>query len=436
MERNRRIAKAHLKHTTIIVDGTKRRFDGIRIGLSKFHACGHDLPADDCLDYFGEGICLKVDKSGNLWMKKNTEQRIVCTGAELDRVSLHRAYFKKITDLRSLKGILLREIRDGASRKDLYTRALIYIQLRDSHIHHSSNSDDVFQRPIWMVIIHLVVLEMVDMLLESQSELNTPDYHNNSTSRLLENQYADSPQNGLPTQADALLSGLSSIAATPQSNSPYQEPDSEHKPGMSIRQNNRKFDFSTSPSRPRHQSHTKEPKAIMQPLEMPIYAGYDKSISSSEGECFNSTPGIKFSDAADRLVSTNEEIYENANVKHPIFGIRHEQSSGCGYSKGVYAAVPSQLAILNLDPFKDPAKFMCPHCQYVTAQEPKLGKSNSHQNLANSRNDSEAHYRRPDQSRHYTELDRPSVEWRSESSLRYAEKHPIVFPRLKIERKY
>ncbi|KAI1716368.1 MH2 domain-containing protein [Ditylenchus destructor] len=324
MERNRRIAKAHLKHTTIIVDGTKRRFDGIRIGLSKFHACGHDLPADDCLDYFGEGICLKVDKSGNLWMKKNTEQRIVCTGAELDRVSLHRAYFKKITDLRSLRGILLREIRDGASRKDLYTRALIYIQLRDSHLHHSTNSDDIFQRPIWMVIIHLVVLEMVNMLLENQSERNIQDYHNNSTSRILENQCADSPQSGLPAQTEALFSALPSTATSPQSNSPYQDPDSEHVPksGMSLGQNNRKFELSTSRSRPRH---TKEYTAIMHPLEMPIYSGYDKSVSSSDGECLNKTSRIKFSDAAERLDTTNEEIYENGNIKHPIYAIRQEQ---------------------------------------------------------------------------------------------------------------
>ncbi|KAG9510691.1 hypothetical protein GZH46_00758, partial [Fragariocoptes setiger] len=70
MERNRRIAKAYARMPILTINGTEDGFDGFRIGLNGFDNPNRDPKTEECKRRIGHGIKIKMDDSGNIFIRR------------------------------------------------------------------------------------------------------------------------------------------------------------------------------------------------------------------------------------------------------------------------------------------------------------------------------------------------------------------------------
>ncbi|VDK58695.1 unnamed protein product [Gongylonema pulchrum] len=63
MEKCRRLAKAYLRRTAIIIDGSSDEYDGITLGFNHFQNTDQD---NEIRRKIGDGVIIKVDENGNI----------------------------------------------------------------------------------------------------------------------------------------------------------------------------------------------------------------------------------------------------------------------------------------------------------------------------------------------------------------------------------
>uniref|UniRef100_A0A8R1TQ80 MH2 domain-containing protein n=1 Tax=Onchocerca volvulus TaxID=6282 RepID=A0A8R1TQ80_ONCVO len=164
MERNIRSAKAYLRSRIITIDGSETEFDGLRIGLQRFENSYRDDGTIRAFEIFEKGVKMKIDDIGNIWLKC-TEGSVFVSGI-LGEITVKNDPIK-IFDLKILKEFVLRHNDFDDSARDRYSgMAITYA--------HIDKPTDPLSSALWFAVIHLTALEMIQILLPSNSASNTP----------------------------------------------------------------------------------------------------------------------------------------------------------------------------------------------------------------------------------------------------------------------
>uniref|UniRef100_A0A8R1I2C4 MH2 domain-containing protein n=1 Tax=Caenorhabditis japonica TaxID=281687 RepID=A0A8R1I2C4_CAEJA len=172
MERCRRVAKAYLRKTTVIIDGSEDEFDGKTLGFNHFDNSARDEHTMEIRAKIADGVILKMDYQGNIKGMARGAAPIICPGWKEPRnncisdrlVRLHgklnhgvsedeKAY--KVFDMRKFKHSLERELHDGTpDARSLLLKTCLRIAL-------VKDGADMNRTPCWFTIVNLVALDMV-----------------------------------------------------------------------------------------------------------------------------------------------------------------------------------------------------------------------------------------------------------------------------------
>uniref|UniRef100_A0A0R3RKQ0 MH2 domain-containing protein n=1 Tax=Elaeophora elaphi TaxID=1147741 RepID=A0A0R3RKQ0_9BILA len=164
MERNIRSAKAYLRSRVITVDGSDAEFDGLRIGLRRFENSYRDDGTIRAFEALGKGVKMKIDDVGNVWLKC-TEGSVFVTGI-LGEIIVKNDPIK-IFDLKIIKEFVSLHSDFDEAARDRYSRMAITYA-------HVDKPTDPLSSSLWFAVIHLTALEMIQILLPSNSASNTP----------------------------------------------------------------------------------------------------------------------------------------------------------------------------------------------------------------------------------------------------------------------
>ncbi|ULT83720.1 hypothetical protein L3Y34_012763 [Caenorhabditis briggsae] len=172
MERCKRVAKAYLRKTTVIIDGSEDEFDGKTLGFNHFDNPTRDDHTKEIRAKIADGVILKMDYQGNIKGMARGAAPIVCQGWKEPRnncisdrvVRLHgklnhgvtedeKAY--KVFDMRKFKHALERELHDGTpDARSLLLKTCMRIAL-------VKDGADMNRTPCWFAIVNLVALDMI-----------------------------------------------------------------------------------------------------------------------------------------------------------------------------------------------------------------------------------------------------------------------------------
>ncbi|CAP33708.2 Protein CBG15588 [Caenorhabditis briggsae] len=174
MERCKRVAKAYLRKTTVIIDGSEDEFDGKTLGFNHFDNPTRDDHTKEIRAKIADGVILKMDYQGNIKGMARGAAPIVCQGWKEPRnncisdrvVRLHgklnhgvtedeKAY--KVFDMRKFKHALERELHDGTpDARSLLLKTCMRIALVKV-----GDGADMNRTPCWFAIVNLVALDMI-----------------------------------------------------------------------------------------------------------------------------------------------------------------------------------------------------------------------------------------------------------------------------------
>ncbi|CAL2051012.1 unnamed protein product [Caenorhabditis brenneri] len=172
MERCKRVAKAYLRKTTVIIDGSEDEFDGKTLGFNHFENPTRDDHTKEIRAKIADGVILKMDYQGNIKGMARGASPIICQGWKEPRsncisdrlVRLHgklnhgttedeKAY--KVFDMRKFKHSLERELHDGTpDARSLLLKTCMRIAL-------VKDGADMNRTPCWFAIVNLVALDMI-----------------------------------------------------------------------------------------------------------------------------------------------------------------------------------------------------------------------------------------------------------------------------------
>uniref|UniRef100_A0A7E4VHF7 MH2 domain-containing protein n=1 Tax=Panagrellus redivivus TaxID=6233 RepID=A0A7E4VHF7_PANRE len=204
MERCKRIAKAYLRKTTVIVDGGEEEFDGKTLGFNYFNNPLRDEYTKELRSKIGDGVIIKMDNQGNIkamargstpvfvqgWKDgkthctsdkviRNQGKLITKTGtgavSDEDRVV-------KIFDMRRFKQCVERDPYESESdARNLLLKTCVRVALVKD-----GGAADPMKTPCWFMIINLVALDMLKTKLPSVciSPILNPIHSNTDSSRL------------------------------------------------------------------------------------------------------------------------------------------------------------------------------------------------------------------------------------------------------------
>ncbi|KAI6232321.1 MH2 domain-containing protein [Aphelenchoides besseyi] len=178
MERNFRVAKAYLRAPSITVDGSRSYFDGTRLGLLQFQNDNRDVGTSAGLRNLNKGIRIKCDKKGNIWLKQNGGENPICVQcAQYPEPIFLNDNYQKIVDLRSFRDSLIHEleVRSTVQRNKLFRKAVIFMKLTDA-----DPEKNPLECGLWLTLIHLVSVDMINALVNEQSDLPAVDSSPNS----------------------------------------------------------------------------------------------------------------------------------------------------------------------------------------------------------------------------------------------------------------
>ncbi|CAI2356104.1 unnamed protein product [Caenorhabditis sp. 36 PRJEB53466] len=172
MERCKRVAKAYLRKTTVIIDGSEDEFDGKTLGFNHFENPTRDDHTKEIRAKIADGVILKMDYQGNIKGMSRGATPIICQGWKEPRnncisdrlVRLHgklnhgasedeKAY--KVFDMRKFKHALERELHDGTpDARTLLLKTCMRIAL-------VKDGADMNRTPCWFAVVNLVALDMI-----------------------------------------------------------------------------------------------------------------------------------------------------------------------------------------------------------------------------------------------------------------------------------
>ncbi|VDM49442.1 unnamed protein product [Toxocara canis] len=212
MERNVRTAKAYLRSRIIAVDGSHAEFDGLRLGVSRFANVYRDERTTRALRRFCKGVKMKIDDSGGVWVR-SVEGSVMTRGMLGDAIVYAEPV--KVFDLKLFKDIVSRQNEyDELSKNRLNHLAITYIM--------TNESDDPLKCPLWVAVVHLIAIEMVQILLSTTSESETGSSSTNADLQARFDEISFTTP-GLITDKSHVFSPDSSASSShyTNSNSPY-----------------------------------------------------------------------------------------------------------------------------------------------------------------------------------------------------------------------
>ncbi|CAI4226249.1 unnamed protein product [Auanema sp. JU1783] len=170
MERCKRVAKAYLRKTTVIVDGSEDEFDGKTLGFNHFDNNDRDEHTNEIRSKIGDGVILKMDLQGNIkgmargtipvitqgWRGERNNcisDRLIRQQGRLNAGEEEKAY--KMFDMKKFKYCLERELHDGIpDPKQLLLKTCVRVAL-------VKDGNDMARTPCWFAIVNLVALDML-----------------------------------------------------------------------------------------------------------------------------------------------------------------------------------------------------------------------------------------------------------------------------------
>ncbi|VDD86812.1 unnamed protein product [Enterobius vermicularis] len=169
MERGKRIAKAYLRKTTIIVDGGEDEFDGKTLGFNHFSNPQRDEYTEEFRSKIGDGVIIKMDNQGNIKAMARGSTPVIVQGWKepnsnciSERLLREQGKLKtkeriaKIFDMRRFKSAISRElVQPDPDARELLMKTCVRVSLvKDC-------SSDPMKTPCWFMIINLVALDML-----------------------------------------------------------------------------------------------------------------------------------------------------------------------------------------------------------------------------------------------------------------------------------
>ncbi|KAI6205307.1 Peptidase-M14 domain-containing protein [Aphelenchoides besseyi] len=124
------------------------------------------------------GIRIKCDKKGNIWLKQNGGENPICVQcAQYPEPIFLNDNYQKIVDLRSFRDSLIHEleVRSTVQRNKLFRKAVIFMKLTDA-----DPEKNPLECGLWLTLIHLVSVDMINALVNEQSDLPAVDSSPNS----------------------------------------------------------------------------------------------------------------------------------------------------------------------------------------------------------------------------------------------------------------
>ncbi|CAJ0583272.1 unnamed protein product, partial [Mesorhabditis spiculigera] len=170
MEKCKRVAKAYLRKTTIIVDGSEDEFDGSTLGFNAFDNTYRDEYTDEIRQKIQDGVILKVDYQGNIKGMSRGMAPVICLGFKdserrknciSDRLARLQGRLNtseedkafKLFDMKRFKSALDREISDGQpDARNLLLKTAIRVAL-------VKDGGDMNRTPCWFTVINLIALD-------------------------------------------------------------------------------------------------------------------------------------------------------------------------------------------------------------------------------------------------------------------------------------
>ncbi|TKR58689.1 hypothetical protein L596_030100 [Steinernema carpocapsae] len=185
MERARRVAKAYLRKTTLIVDGSDEEFDGRTLGFNHFPNSMRDDHTLEIKSKIGDGVIIKMDYQGNIkamargatpifvqgWKDtKNTcmSQRLIRLQGRLktNGGGTEDEQVLKIFDMRRFKAHVESDsVNFKTDAKHLLMKTCVRVALVKD-----GGGTDLMKTPCWFMIVNLVAL---DMLVAKMPQLTT-----------------------------------------------------------------------------------------------------------------------------------------------------------------------------------------------------------------------------------------------------------------------
>uniref|UniRef100_A0AC35TWW0 MH2 domain-containing protein n=1 Tax=Rhabditophanes sp. KR3021 TaxID=114890 RepID=A0AC35TWW0_9BILA len=190
MEKTKRVAKAYLRKTTVIIDGGDDEFDGQTIGFNYFTNPDRDQQTYELRKKIADGIIIKMDNQGNVkGMARGSAPVIVqnwrhpkkhCIAEKLVRLQ-GKLTTTKSTDLTDnndrifkifdMKKFKLAIERDPSETEEEVRSLLLKACLRIALV-KDGRAEDPMETPCWFMLINLVALDMLKTKLPHIGDLN------------------------------------------------------------------------------------------------------------------------------------------------------------------------------------------------------------------------------------------------------------------------
>ncbi|VDM99466.1 unnamed protein product, partial [Thelazia callipaeda] len=179
MEKCRRLAKAYLRRTTVIIDGSTDEYDDMTLGYNHFEVADGDDDSKDIRQKIGDGVIIKIDENGNIkamargmtpvivqgWNNLNSKcisDRLIAQKGHLktikDRLKgiTDQQRIEKIFDMRLFNLAVERELRQAQpNTSELLLKTCIRVSLVKDSV------TNALKTPCWFMIVNLVALDVL-----------------------------------------------------------------------------------------------------------------------------------------------------------------------------------------------------------------------------------------------------------------------------------
>lgn len=136
-----------------------RRF---RIGLSRFENPSRNSIIYEIFNDILAGVKVKIDPDGNVWAKRACYSPVFLKPLYRNRANdlfMIDQRPAKVFDIRRFKEVLVHELKQPApDRRKLEKCCLVCMKFSLDHC-------ELLKTPVWIVIIHLVAIELLNLVL-------------------------------------------------------------------------------------------------------------------------------------------------------------------------------------------------------------------------------------------------------------------------------
>ncbi|GAU88409.1 hypothetical protein RvY_01117 [Ramazzottius varieornatus] len=167
VEKNRRVAKAYARVPVLTINGSDDGFDGFRIGVCGFENGKRQEETIETHKTIGDGIKIKLDQEGNLFIKKLTEADVCvreysvsdsCLSEDVQKAQgqLETGKPAKVFDMKRFIQNIAHELKGP-----YLNRRKLELQCFTSIFFGQNDTEDILDAPCWVMVINIVALDML-----------------------------------------------------------------------------------------------------------------------------------------------------------------------------------------------------------------------------------------------------------------------------------